>query len=196
MFFNISPVIAKRMVYLEEIDARDRSDGTPKLQRLRQVPAETGKFLALLAANAPAGIWIEVGTSAGYSALWLSLACRLRAQKLKTFETLSEKVILAEETFALAGVDDLIELVNGDARQFLDSYNSIAFGFLDAEKDVYLPCYELIVPNMVAGGWLIADNVISHQAELQPFLDTVLDDPRLDSVVVPIGNGLLICRRV
>ncbi len=84
---------------LEERDARDRLDGTPQAQRLRQIPPETGRFLAILLAAAPPGKVIEVGTSAGYSGLWLSLACRLRGDRLITFEKNPEKVRLAQETF-------------------------------------------------------------------------------------------------
>ena len=65
MFHSIKPSILARMHYLEEIDRRDRQDGTPRLQRLRQVPAETGRFLAILAAIAPDGPCLEIGTSAG-----------------------------------------------------------------------------------------------------------------------------------
>jgi predicted O-methyltransferase YrrM len=49
MFHTIPPSVLNRMAYLEAIDARDRQDGTPKAQRLRQIPPETGRFLALLA---------------------------------------------------------------------------------------------------------------------------------------------------
>ena len=55
MFHSIRPAILERMHFLEQIDARDRLDGTPRLQRLRQIPPETGQFLALLAASAPQG---------------------------------------------------------------------------------------------------------------------------------------------
>jgi caffeoyl-CoA O-methyltransferase len=54
MFHSIPPSVLARMKYLEQIDANDRRDGTPRLRRLRQIPPETGKFLALLAAAAPA----------------------------------------------------------------------------------------------------------------------------------------------
>ncbi|MEW5925746.1 MAG: O-methyltransferase, partial [Candidatus Zixiibacteriota bacterium] len=76
MFPNIPDTILTQMRRLEEIDKRDRTDGTPKLERLRQVPRETGMFLAIMAANAPDGTMIEIGTSAGYSTLFLALACR------------------------------------------------------------------------------------------------------------------------
>ena len=59
MFNNIPAAIIERMRYLEVIDANDRQDGTERLQRLRQIPAETEKFIAMLAANAPEGKMIR-----------------------------------------------------------------------------------------------------------------------------------------
>jgi predicted O-methyltransferase YrrM len=85
VFHDIPDSIHAQMKRLEEIDARDRVDGTARLQRLRQVPPDTGRFLCLLAASAPEGSWIEIGTSAGYSTLWLALACRERHAMITTF---------------------------------------------------------------------------------------------------------------
>ncbi|MGB5913171.1 MAG: O-methyltransferase, partial [Promethearchaeia archaeon] len=62
MFHNIPEVIKKRMKYLEEIDSKDRLDGTPRMKRLRQIPSDTGKFLSIMAATAPNGDFLEIGT--------------------------------------------------------------------------------------------------------------------------------------
>ena len=195
MFHNIPKQILDRMKTLEEIDARDRQDGTPNLERLRQIPPETGKFLALMAASVPAGAWLEIGTSAGYSALWISLACQFHETKLITFELLPEKTKLARETFKKAKLGPLVELVNGDARGHMSDYDEIAFCFLDAEKEMYMEFYDLIVPRLVSGGMLIADNALNHQDVLQPVLDKAESDDTVDSMVVPVGKGLLLCRK-
>jgi predicted O-methyltransferase YrrM len=184
------------MRYLEAIDTQDRQDGTPMLQRMRQIPPETGRFLALMAVSAPQGAFVEIGTSAGYSTLWLALVCRETGRTITTFEVLEEKVALARETFRLAQVEDVVSLVAGDAREHLADCNDIAFCFLDAEKDVYADCYELVVPHLVPGGLLVADNAINHRETLQPMLDRALSDERVDAVIVPIGKGELVCRRV
>ncbi len=194
MFREIPEKILNRMRQLEEMDARDRADGTERMQRLRQIPPETGKFLALLAASGPEGKYIEIGTSAGYSALWLAIACREVSRKLTTFEVLEEKATLARETFKLAGVDDVVELIVGDARKHLGNIEGISFCFLDAEKDVYADCYEAVVPKLVPGGILVADNAINHAETLQPMLNRALSDERVDSLIVPIGKGELVCR--
>ena len=180
---------------LEQIDLRDRADGTPRMKRLRQIPSEVGRFIALLAAAAPDGRCIEIGTSAGYSTLWLTLAGRATNRKVTTFELLEEKAELARLTFDTAGVSDTVELICGDALDHLPNYKDVAFCFLDAEKEVYERCYEEIVPRMVQGGILVADNAINHQATLRPMLDRALRDDRVDALIVPIGKGELICRR-
>ena len=196
MFHNIPPPIQARMRYLEQIDQKDREDGTPRWQRLRQIPPETGRFLALLTANAPKGAVLEIGTSAGYSTLWLALACAAHQRNLVTFELLPEKVVLAQATFRLAGVEQSVRLIMGDAREYLHEYDQIAFCFLDAEKEIYGACYEMIVPRLVSGGLLVADNAINHQYTLQPMLDRALSDARVDALIVPIGKGELICRKI
>jgi predicted O-methyltransferase YrrM len=184
------------MAYLETIDARDRQDGTPQAQRLRQVPPDTGRFLAILAAGAPPGGLVEVGTSAGYSGLWLSLACLLRGQRLTTFEIDPRKVQLASETFRVAGVADLVQVVHADARQHLAGFERVAFCFMDAEKDNYQQVYELVVPNLVTGGYFAADNALNHREELEPFIQHALTDSRVDGLVVPVGKGVLLCRKI
>ena len=196
MFHNIPESIKKRMEYLEELDTKDRIDGTPRMERLRQIPPDTGKFVSLLAASAPKGEFLEIGTSAGYSALWIALACKLNGNKLITFEILEEKATLARETFKSTNLNDVIELIEGDARDYIPNYKSISFCFLDAEKEVYGDCYDLVIPNMVSGGILVADNAINHYETLKPMLDKALADERVDALIVPIGKGELVCRKI
>ncbi|MHA2180504.1 MAG: O-methyltransferase [Promethearchaeota archaeon] len=196
MFLKIPDIIKKRMKFLEDRDSIDRNDGTPRLERLRQIPPETGKFLSILAASAPKGKFIEIGTSAGYSTLWIALACKLIKTTITTFEILKEKVKLANETFKETNMEDYIELIEGDARYYIKNYTNIAFCFLDAEKEVYRECYDLVIPKMVKGGIFIADNAINHYETLKPMLDKALNDDRVDALVVPIGKGELLCRKL
>jgi predicted O-methyltransferase YrrM len=195
IFSDIPKPVLDRMNALEERDARDRKDGTPQLKRLRQISAEAGAFLAILAASAPRGAVLEIGTSGGYSGLWLSLACKQRGDKLITFELLHDKAELARETFAKAQVEDWVELVNGDARSHLKEREEIAFCFLDIEKEMYLEVYKEIAPRLVNGGILVADNAISHKNELSDFIEHARSDYQVDAVVLPVGKGLLVCTK-
>ncbi|MCP4422701.1 MAG: O-methyltransferase, partial [Chloroflexi bacterium] len=139
---------------------------------------------------------LEIGTSAGYSTLWLALACEMQQRQIITFELLPEKVTLAQETFQIAKVNHVVKLVVGDAREHLQGYDQIGFCFLDAEKDVYDACYDEIVPKLVSGGLLVADNAINHRDTLKPMLEKALNDERVDALIVPIGKGELVCRKI
>ena len=196
MFSEITAAMKKRMEELESIDSKDRKDGTERSKRLRQIPPETGKFVALMAATAPKdGDWIEIGTSAGYSAMWIALAAKNAGKQVKTFEVLEEKVRLARETFAKAEVESQVDLIHGD---FLDNQASIgkaSFCFIDCEKHLYEECFDAIAPKVISGGLIVADNAINHYDALKSMIEKAEADERFDCLLVPIGKGEFVCRR-
>ena len=196
MFHQIPDEVLARMRELKQKESKDTADDTARFERLRQIPPETGHLLALIAASAPSGAFIEIGTSGGYSGLWISLACRALGRGLTTFEIAEAKVALATETFRKAGVDDIVSIVPGDVREQLAGQSDVAFCFLDVEKDLYQECYDAVLPNMLSGVLLVADNIISHAGDLAEFLDRAESDERVDSMIVPVGNGVLLVRRV
>ena len=196
MFHQIPGEVLACMRELEQMDSIERRGAMAHFDRLRQIPSGTGRFLALIAATAPEGELIDIGTSGGYSALWISLACRALGRGLTTFEIAEAKVALATETFRKAGVDDIVSIVSGDAREELGGQSDVAFCFLDVEKHFYEECYEAVIPKMVSGGLLVADNVISHAGDLSGFLDRAESDERMDTMVTPVGEGVLLARRI
>lgn len=197
MLHDIPKPVLNRMKELEELDARDRQDGTPQIKRLRQIPPETGRVLAFLAASAPTnGAWLEIGTSAGYSAMWISLAARAAGKQLFTFELLPDKAALARETFKNAKVEDVVELKNGDGRGHIGDYAEVAFCFVDCEKEMYEEVYERLLPNLIEGAILVVDNAVSHKQQLEKFIQTVMEEKSLDTVILPVGKGLLVSRKL
>lgn len=161
-FNDIPDSVREVMHESERRDAQDRDDGTLHLERLRQITPDARRFIALWAASSPAGALIEIDTSTGYSALGLTQACRVKRRTLTTFEILPEKVHLARETFSRSGVSDIVTLVESEFLTHADDFTEVGFCFLDAEKDVYTACQDVIVPKLVPGGILVADNATSH----------------------------------
>jgi predicted O-methyltransferase YrrM len=140
---------------------------------------------------------VEVGTSGGYSTIWLATAARRIGATVVTLEIDPARVRLARANLEEAGVGDVVSIVEGDATGYLRERREPAdFVFLDADKEGYLTYLDLIVPLLPEGGVLVADNVTSHEEELAPFRERALSDSRLSAVVVPIGLGELLAVRV
>ena len=98
------------MASLEARDAADRIDGTPRSRRLRAIAPEVGPFLLTLALGSRARTMVEIGTSGGYSTLWLAVAAQQADGRVITFEIDPAKVELARATFGDAEVEDRVEL--------------------------------------------------------------------------------------
>ena len=189
--------IRSAMRALEQRDAADRVDGTPRNERLRAVLPEVGQFLCTLAVAADAREIVEVGTSGGYSTLWLAVAARRTGGRVTTFEVDPAKVGLATQSFAEAGVADLVELRAENALDGLSAFTgAVDLVFLDAEKEDYGSFLGALVASLRPGGLLVADNLLSHADALEGFRAAALGHPGLSGLVVPIGRGELVAVRV
>jgi len=188
VFHDISANMRQVMRELEEQTARDQV-------ALRSVTEDVGRFLALLAMSAPQGAFIELGSSCGYSSLWLSLAARERGVRLATVELNEKKVALVRENMSRAGAAGSIEAVHGDALDYVTRFEEIAFCFSDLQPpELNAKAYEKAVPRLVPGGLLVIDNVTSPRLQTD-LLNRAENDPRVDSVLLPFPKGDLICRK-
>ena len=181
---------------LEEEDRSDRAAGTPRKERLRSVTPEVGAFLNLLVKIAGARRILEVGTSGGYSTLWLATAARETGGHVTTLEMDGAKIERARRNLSDAGVDVLVTILEGDAHQTLLALEgSFDLAFLDAEKEDYPAFLEPLVRLLRPGGLLVADNLLSHAEELAGFREAAESHPELECVLVPVPRGELVCRK-
>lgn len=170
----------------EEHDARE----SERAQRMLNVTPDTGRLLWILVQAARATRILEVGTSNGYSTIWLADAAHTTGGRVVTLEKNADKVRLARENLARAGLADRVEIREGDAaRTLADLAGPFHFVFLDADRARYSAYLDLVLPKLVPGGLLVADNVISHAQELADYLTRVRSNPALFSVTVPVGKG-------
>ena len=188
MFHDISANMHQVMRELEEQTARDQV-------ALRSVTEDVGRFLAILAMSAPQGAFLELGSSCGYSSLWLSLAARARGVTLTTVELNEKKVALVRENMSRAGAAGSVEAVHGDALDYATRVEHIAFCFSDLQPpELNAKTYEKVVPRLVPGGLLVIDNVTSPRLQTE-LLNRAENDPRVDTVLLPFPKGDLICRK-
>lgn len=182
---------------LETQDTRERETGTPREERLRQVAPEVGRFLHTLVLATRPGSVLEIGTSGGYSSIWLGAAAREIGAVVTTLEMEPKKVAVARDNLTAAGLAKLVTVIEGDALKYLrNRQNPLHFVFLDAEKEDYETFLGLLVPLLPVGGVLVADNLLSHSEELAGFARSALADERLSGMIVPIGRGELLAVRV
>ena len=173
---------------LEEQTERDQ-------RSLRSVNTDVGRLLLMLAMSAPQGAFLELGSSGGYSSLWLSLAARTKGVTLTTVDLDEKKVTLARQNVARAGAQNSVQVLHGDAFDYAGRPDPLAFCFSDIEPpENNAKIYELIVPRLVPGGWLVVDNVTSPRFQTE-LLNRAENDPRVDSVLLPFPKGDLICRK-
>jgi predicted O-methyltransferase YrrM len=182
---------------LERRDALERRQDLPRQQRLRQVTPDVGRFLHTLVLCTRPRFILEIGTSGGYSTMWLATAGRSVGTAVVTLEIDPLKVKLATSNLREAGLDDAVTIVQGDAFDYLrDRREPVDFVFLDAEKEDYVRFLELVVPLLPVGGVLVADNLISAAEELAAFRQRAEADARLSSVMVPVGRGELLAAKI
>jgi caffeoyl-CoA O-methyltransferase len=162
---------------------------------LRSVDSDVARILTLLALSAPTGAFLELGSSGGYSSLWLSLAARAKGVTLTTVDLDEKKVALARKNIAKAGADGSVQVHHGNAFDFANQSGPLAFCFSDIEPpELNAKIYEMVVPRLVSGGWLVVDNVTSPRVQTE-LLNRAKNDPRVDSVLLPFPKGDLICRK-
>jgi predicted O-methyltransferase YrrM len=163
---------------------------TERPKRMLNITSDTGRLLWILVRLAHAKRILEVGTSNGFSTIWLADAARATGGRVTTLEVNPDKVVMARKNLVQAGVADLVDIREGRAAETLAALSGpFDVAFLDADRPSYATYLELVVPKLSVPGLLVADNVTSHRIELEDYLTRVKSDPRLFSVTVPVGNG-------
>lgn len=164
-----------------------------RLHRYRNIEPESGRFLSMLIRAQQSKNILEIGTSTGYSTLWLAEAARQTQAMITTLEVDAERVAQAKQYATEIDLADLINFKVIDAQVYLEAEQEIFdFILLDAERDAYVSYWPHLSRLLKAkGGLLVVDNVISHAAEVEEFIALIQQDPRFIMSIVPIGAGLL-----
>jgi predicted O-methyltransferase YrrM len=175
----------------EMLEQRDRF--------LLPVGRHTGSLLNILVRDSGATRVLEVGTSYGYSTVWLADAVRATGGKVTTLEVIPEKQDHARAQLARAGLTSFVEFRIGDARESLAALSGpFDFVLIDLWKDLYVPCFDLIYPKLSPGAIVVADNMIQPEVtreEAKKYQTHVRRFDDVDSVLLPVGSGIEVSRK-
>lgn len=153
------------------------------------VPRDDGRLLRMLVESVGAKHVVELGTFRGYSGIWICLGLRTTSGKLTTFEIDEENAQTARANFKRAGVDSLVNLIEGDAhKEVAQVKEPVDLVFIDADKEGYLDYLNRLLPVVRAGGLVVAHNIDPGRAD-PAFVDAITTNPQLDTIFVTTGSG-------
>lgn len=162
------------------------------------VGRDNAAFLALLIKSVNAGRVLEIGTSNGYSTLWFARALTQMdgGGSVVAIEHDAGRAAHARENYCRAGLDDVITLAEGDALALIPQQTGpFDFVFLDAEKSQYASYLRAALPLVRPGGLIVGDDTISLRDQMPEYVDLAFSSPDLESVEVPIDDGVIISRK-
>ncbi len=168
-----------------------------------------GRLLAMLSSMIRPERVLEIGTYTGYSAICFAEGLK-EGGKITTIDINEELEDIVYTYLEKAGVSDRVDFIIGNALELIPGMEGeFDLVFIDADKENYLKYYELVLPKLKPGGFIIADNVLwsgkvldgaKHQdaetSALIEFNETIHNDPRVANILLPVRDGLMLLRKI
>ena len=186
------------LLELEQFGLSNDSTVDDRPRRMLNITRDTGELLSVLVRTMNAQRVLEIGTSNGYSTLWLAWAAKAVKGHVTTVELSDFKIALAARNFERSHLAPFITQVHGEADVLLKSSPNSSFDliFLDSDRSEYMGWWPDIKRVLRKGGLLVVDNAISHAEEMAAFAAKVSADPGFTTCTVPIGNGEFLATQV
>ena len=162
------------------------------------IARETGVMLNMFIKMMNVKNALEIGTSNGYSGLWLSKALKQTGGHLTTIEFYEKRQSIALENFKKCGVADIVRPIQGSACDIIRSFDDdkkFDFVFIDANKREYVEYFHLVKPHLTDKALIVADNIISHAEKVQTFIDAIDADNEFQYEIYELPGGILVAYR-
>jgi predicted O-methyltransferase YrrM len=175
-----------------------------KLIAFWSIPRSTGQFIQFMVELLQAKTILELGCSAGYSTLFLASGAEKTNGEVFTTELLQQKILLAKKHFQESGLNNKINLIEGEIKTTLENWNAekkIDLVFMDADKENYSAYLQQLYPLVRRGGIIIVDNAgkvampdgsFVQCKHITEFVTQVKNDVRFTSHYLDVDNGLLL----
>ena len=163
------------------------------------IARETGTILHYLIISTEAKSVLEIGTSNGYSGIWITKALKKTGGKLTTIEYYDKRQSIALENFKKCETFDIVRPLQGSACEILEALDKdeiFDLVFIDANKSEYVKYFELVKQHLSDKAIIIADNITSHPEKVQTFIDAVSYDKNFVHEIIHVPGGILFARKV
>lgn len=192
----MEPHLTKLLADLEQLGRENDARETDHKKKMLNLEPDTARLVYILVRSAGAKRVLEIGTSNGYSTIWLASAVVPHGGRVTTIDVSPEKQTMAHDNLQRAGVLESVEMLLGKAgtivRELVGPFDVV---FFDADRVGAAATLETLMPKLSPGVLLLADNVMSHPEEIAGYLAAVKKLPDFEHVIVPIGKGLSIAYR-
>jgi len=194
----VTEALQKLLTELEQCGQQNDAAISERPRRMLNITRDTGEFLSVLVQATNAQRVLEIGTSNGYSTLWLAQAVQRIGGHVTTVELSEFKLEMALRNFERSGLSDVITQHRGEAGGFLERLDDACFDllFLDSKRSDYVNWWPNIQRVLRKGGLLVVDNATSHADEMADFMALVSADPGFTTCTVPVGNGEFLATRL
>lgn len=182
-------------IIFDEITANTLAELEKTQKDFWNIPRKTAVLLNTFIKMMGVKSALEIGTSNGYSGIWIAKALKKTGGKLTTIEYYEKRQSVAIENFKKCGVNDIVRPLQGSACEVIESFSSddkFDFVFIDANKREYVKYFELIKPHLTEKALVVADNITSHAEKVQTFIDAVDADDDFQYEIVEVPGGILV----
>jgi len=182
---------------LEEEDAEDRRDlSRPREERMFTLHPDTARLIHIMIQSAGYKKLVEIGGAYGYSAIWLAHVARITGGRLISLELNPKLIKIGRRNLEEAGLADMVETIQGDARETLDTLETpFDFVLLDCWEPLYVEIMDTLASKLRPGGLLVADNVNPGNPDSDQYVQALHEHPLMETVSVPIGREIEVSMR-
>jgi predicted O-methyltransferase YrrM len=182
---------------LERFAADNDARATERSQKLLNLERPTAELVWLLITSGKRRRVLEIGTSNGYSAIWLANALQATGgEPLVSIERDAAKAAQARENLAAASLDARVQVLEGDASALCAALpGPFDCVFFDADRVSAPAQLAALLPRLAGDALLLADNALSHPGEIAGYIEAVEASGQFDTLTVPVGKGLHVAQR-
>jgi len=156
------------------------------------VSRQTANFLNILIKSTQRKSVLEIGTSNGYSGIWLGKALEVTGGHLTTIEFWENRLSVATENFKKCGLTNITPKLGSACEVIQTLTDEFDFVFIDANKGEYIKYYNLLLQKLSKHAIIVADNVHSHREKVKPFLEAISANNDFQTQILDLPDGLLI----